>query len=101
MGEAGAPLGRWLGARRGWGEKEKGAPKREGTDCPNGRGAKGTSEEGDLAAGRVSAFSTRAQCWRGLGATACPPLALGEAVTRELLARRAHVKHDDSLPLPQ
>ena len=30
------------------GEKEKGAPKREGTDCPNGRGTKGTSEEGDL-----------------------------------------------------
>ena len=38
--------GGWVGGVLG--EREKGAPKWERTDCPNGRGAKGTSEEGDL-----------------------------------------------------
>lgn len=44
--------GGWVpgGART---EKEKRAPKQKGVDCPNGRGAKGTSEEGNL---RGSAF---------------------------------------------
>ena len=65
MGEEGHPWADgWVpgGARR---EKEKGAPKWEGSDYPNGRGAKDMSEEGDWGAGQVSAFSTRAQCWRG------------------------------------
>lgn len=48
VGVRGHPwAGEWVpvGAR---GEKGKGAPKQKGTDCPNGRGAKGTSEEGNL-----------------------------------------------------
>lgn len=100
--EEGAPLGRWLGARRGWGRERK---KRE---LPNGRGLivlmegvqKARQKRETWGAGQVSAFSTRAQCWRGLGATACPPLALGEPVTHEPLAQLAPSQMDDSLPLP-
>ena len=46
-------------------EKEKGVPRQEGNNCPNERGEKGTSESGAWKAGQFSAFSSRAQCWRG------------------------------------
>lgn len=49
----------WVPGRAG--EKKNRAPRWEGTDCPNGRGAKGTSEEG-LGGIIGNAFSTRAQC---------------------------------------
>lgn len=75
--EEGAPLGRWLGTRKGKG-RETGTPRWEGADCPTGRGAKGTSEEG-VGGDRLVLLSTRAQCWRGLRATTCPPLASGES----------------------
>lgn len=50
VGRGGGTSGQVAGCHEGLGErkKEKGAPKWEGTDCPNGRGAKGTSEEGGL-----------------------------------------------------
>lgn len=88
VGVRGHPwAGEWVpgGAR---GEKGKGAPKQKGTDCPNGGGVqKARQKRGTWEAGQVSAFSARAQCWRGHSATACPPLALGEPVTHEPLAR--------------
>lgn len=68
-------------------ERKKRAPEQKETGCPNGRDAKGASEEWNWWGGAsASAFPTWAQCWRGHGATTCPPLALGEPVTQEPLS---------------
>lgn len=101
VGRGGGTSGQVAGCQEGLGERKK-------RELPNGRGLivlmegvqKARQKRETWGAGQVSAFSTRAQCWRGLGATACPPLALGEPVTREPLARRAPSQMDDSLPLP-
>lgn len=80
--------GQVAGCQEERGARKKRAPERKGPIVLTG-GCEGTSEERDSGAGRAGAFSTRAQCWRGHGATACPPLALGEPVTHEPLARQA------------
>lgn len=67
--------------------KERGLPNRRGLIVLMGGVQKARQERGTWEAGQVSAFSARAQCWRGQNATACPPLALGEPVTHEPLAR--------------
>lgn len=81
--------GQVAGCQEGLGERKKrGLPDREGTDCPNGRGAKGTSEEGDLRGQNRSVLSPQGHSvGRGLSATTCAPLALGEPVTHEPLAQ--------------
>lgn len=91
QGEGGerAPLGRWPGAGRGWGRERRGLPYRRGLIVLMGGVQKARQKSGAWGAGQASAFSTRAQCWRGHGATACPPLALGEPVAHEPLARQA------------
>lgn len=76
------------GCQEGLGErKERGLPNRRGLIVLMGGVQKARQKSGTWEAGQVSAFSARAQCWRGHSATACPPLALGEPVTHEPLAR--------------
>lgn len=81
----------WAGGRvpGGLGRERRGLPYRRGLIVLMGGVRKARQKSGAWGAGQASAFSTRAQCWRGHGATACPPLALGEPAAHEPLARQA------------
>lgn len=85
----GAPLDRWLGARRDWGRERQGLPNRRALIVLVGGVQRHVRRAELRGSGQASAFSTRAQCWRGHSATTCPPPALGEPVTHEPLARQA------------
>lgn len=96
-GRGGGTPGQVAGWGGCWGREKKGLPNGSGLIVLMGGVQKARQKRGTWGAGQVSASSTRAQCWKGLGATTCPPLALGEPVTREPLARPAPSEMD-SLP---